>query len=273
MSMANKRQGFTLIELLVVIAIIALLLAIVMPALSSVKERARRTVCASNLSQIGKGIGVYASTYDDKVPHPFTPNYNFESWTYTMHTVYLVDLNATTDSEKISAGPFGIGNLHGAGILEGGEVFYCPSSPKQDNQGYRYRYDDYRGRFDWPYVSQEVQNLGVGVTNRVRIPYHYYPQGRKRKQLANGHIREYANRSSDLNANSIIMTDLLEAEERFAHRGAIGKRGGANTMFGDFSVKFNNSAEVFDQEFWRNEASNTWPWYYRIVSIMQGTGQ
>lgn len=49
----NKTKGFTLIELLVVIAIIAMLLAILMPSLSAVKERAKRVVCASNQRQIG----------------------------------------------------------------------------------------------------------------------------------------------------------------------------------------------------------------------------
>lgn len=268
----NKRQGFTLIELLVVIAIIALLMSIVMPAISAVKERSRRIVCANNLGQMGVGLGVYASEHDDKVPHPFEPKYNFEGWTYTMHTVYTVNLDAATESEKIAKGSFGIGALHEAGILEDGEVFYCPSAPKQDEQGYRYRYDDYRGRFAWPFVSQEVQDLGVGVTNRVRIPYHYYPQGRKAKLLANGRINEYTLRASDLNGNAIIMTDMLESGQRFSHKGGAGKNGGANTMFGDFSVRFNNDAEAFDAQLWK-DATNTWSWYYRIVSIMQGTGR
>jgi len=64
----QKRHGFTLIELLVVIAIIALLLAILMPALQRVKKQAKGVVCQSNLRQIGMGANFYAEEYDSFIP-------------------------------------------------------------------------------------------------------------------------------------------------------------------------------------------------------------
>ena len=63
-----RRKGFTLVELLVVIAIIALLMGILMPALSRVRQIAFRMVCGTNLSGIGKAMLIYSNDYDDELP-------------------------------------------------------------------------------------------------------------------------------------------------------------------------------------------------------------
>ena len=85
-----SRKSFTLIELLVVIAIIAILAAMLLPALSKARDKARMASCQSNLKQIGLSIKIYEGDFDD-----FFPVQGFKNgtpWRPLVESKYIADL-------------------------------------------------------------------------------------------------------------------------------------------------------------------------------------
>lgn len=114
-----KSLWFTLIELLVVIAIIAILAAMLLPALAQARERGKTTSCISNLKQIGTGLIMYA---DDN--REYFPIQNCESFTMDPYTT----AQYTGAVSRWYAPGTAYGGLKGLGLLLGGD--YLGKKPR-----------------------------------------------------------------------------------------------------------------------------------------------
>lgn len=78
----GTRKGFTLVELLVVIAIIALLAALLLPALNGARDSARSAHCVNNLRQWSYAISIYLDDNGGFFPHANTAQWGFGTWAY-----------------------------------------------------------------------------------------------------------------------------------------------------------------------------------------------
>lgn len=124
--MGRAKHSFTLIELLVVIAIIAILAGILMPALSSARDRARASTCTNNMKQIGLGMAQYAINNRDTTvlwyPSTDIPQSDVYGlpWSMLISHAHLTDVGgnaATRDIAKKVCGNY----------ITNNKMFYCPS--------------------------------------------------------------------------------------------------------------------------------------------------
>jgi prepilin-type N-terminal cleavage/methylation domain-containing protein/prepilin-type processing-associated H-X9-DG protein len=231
-----RRAGFTLVELLVVIGIIALLISILMPALSKARKQALNANCMSNLRSIGQALQIYAAENKGKMPA-----HKGGGW-------WLWDVTIGTRDVMLKSG-------------FNRKILYCPTYPEQDVEGLWNYAPDYAvlGYF---FLIQRVPG------NPSMPPLDLTPNEKKNYQTSNVPLRDPQTKMASASETELVTDAVLSQNNRFyaqggyqyphltSHMGKDGKPEGGNILFMDGHVDWRTFKSMFkraaagDVQFW-----------------------
>ena len=203
------RRGFTITDVLVTMAVIAVLVSLLAPSLSSVRQAAHQVVCRSNVRQLGFGIFLYAEHNGDKMPRS-------EAWTPQLAPGAGQPWDTVTlrygPERGINAGNWdGLGRLYKEDYLPAPKIFYCPA---------------HRGEHKFI----DAAKYWAGDDGEIVGNFQYRACGPVR--IANGPASSTTANLSRIDPNAAILTDSLRTAVDFSHQV------GANVLRANQSVEW-----------------------------------
>jgi len=246
--MAEKKKGFTLIELLVVISVIALLLAVLMPALNRAKELAKRVVCGSQLRQMGIAVSGYSGKFDGALPNIKDAAGKYE---YHPFVAYRGDEPEHRINGKLI--PYRLACLYDAHLIDNPKVFYCPS-----NRDPARMYKSYIDPPPWGMLPQKYNTEFDPQDQWVRAGYEWFPVDKDPVMTSAPVIvrgvklpappRRLCTRYDKLSPSLAYCADVIRTRDWISHK--YGKVCGLNLLYIDGRVVFCDDQNIFRLPTW-----------------------
>jgi prepilin-type N-terminal cleavage/methylation domain-containing protein len=220
----RRKAAFTLIELLVVVGIIAVLVSILLPALSKVRQQALNANCASNLRQIGIACASYAADFKGYLPARFREGK--DPFYQPLYTYFAQDIKVSPPAR------YGLGLLWERKYIDTPEVFYCPGGRAHPLHNI--------DSFPKPWLSDTKQNYRTSYTYNPHYALKTPGDTNSEKLTAYPKLGKFPR-------NKVLAADLIRTYQTISHYGGGERIPSWNMLFADGHVVLIQSKLLYDQ--------------------------